>query len=139
MGTNYYLHKNACKCCKRSQQVIHIGKSSGGWCFSLRVYPPMYPGDESDSPLLNFEQWKALIEDPASVILDEYDSPVDATDMLKTISERSWPKKSAMTAADLSRNHAFEGPNNLLRHIVDGSHCIGNGEGTWDYIVGDFS
>ena len=27
----------------------------------------------------------------------------------------------------------------LLRHRVDGIHCIGNGEGTYDFIRGDFS
>ena len=31
------------------------------------------------------------------------------------------------------------GPNNLYRHTIDGSFCIGHGEGTWDLFVGDFS
>lgn len=131
MGTNYYLHKKVCKCCKRSQEIIHIGKSSGGWCFSLRVYPGDYP--------LTLEDWKILIEEPENIVLDEYDGLIEPDDMLSTITERNWPRKSTMTAIGLSRNHAIEGPNNLLRHRVDGFHCIGNGEGTWDYIVGDFS
>lgn len=27
----------------------------------------------------------------------------------------------------------------LIRAKVDGAHCVGHGEGTYDYIVGDFS
>lgn len=29
--------------------------------------------------------------------------------------------------------------NNLLRHQILKGHCIGHSEGTWDYIVGEFS
>lgn len=40
MGTNYYLHtKPDCECCGRGFEPLHIGKSSGGWCFSLHVMP----------------------------------------------------------------------------------------------------
>lgn len=39
MGTNYYLQKNVCGCCGRPEKQIHIGKSSAGWAFALRVYP----------------------------------------------------------------------------------------------------
>lgn len=39
MGTNYYLYeKPACACCGREFGSKHIGKSSGGWCFSLEMY-----------------------------------------------------------------------------------------------------
>jgi len=46
MGTNYYLVKNErppCPCCERTyvQERLHIGKSSGGWCFALHVIPEM--------------------------------------------------------------------------------------------------
>lgn len=39
----------------------------------------------------------------------------------------------------LEMNNAELGPNNLLRHKIDGQFCIGHGEGTWDYCIGDFS
>jgi hypothetical protein len=32
MGTNYYLVN------KETDERLHIGKSSGGWCFALRVH-----------------------------------------------------------------------------------------------------
>lgn len=38
----------------------------------------------------------------------------------------------------LQRNNAVPGPNNLLRHKID-QHCIGHGDGTYDYLVGEFS
>jgi hypothetical protein len=43
----------------------------------------------------------------------------------------------------LDRNYAEPGPNNLVRHRLDleerGQGCVRHGEGTWDYITGEFS
>ena len=41
MGTNYYFEDSSevCECCGRGAESLHIGKSSGGWCFSLHVMP----------------------------------------------------------------------------------------------------
>ena len=36
-------------------------------------------------------------------------------------------------------NYAEPGPNGLVRAKINGVHCIGHGEGTWDYITGEFS
>jgi hypothetical protein len=36
-------------------------------------------------------------------------------------------------------NYSERGPNFLLRHRVNGRHCIGHGPGTYDYIAGEFS
>jgi len=86
MGTNYYLQKKSgtCQTCGHcSEDPKHIGKSSGGWCFSLHVYP-----EENITTV---------------TIVNEYG---------ETISPR---------------------------HRVDGKHCVGHGEGTWDYIIGEFS
>jgi hypothetical protein len=33
MSTNYYLHEYV----STDPKILHIGKSSGGWCFSLHV------------------------------------------------------------------------------------------------------
>jgi hypothetical protein len=38
MGTNYYVAYDYCRHCGRFDEEFHIGKSSAGWCFSLRVY-----------------------------------------------------------------------------------------------------
>lgn len=37
MGTNYYAYKNTCPTCGRSDEQVHIGKSSAGWSFSFHT------------------------------------------------------------------------------------------------------
>ena len=116
MGTNYYWHedkKPACKCCEREydQKVLHIGKSSAGWCFSLHVLP--------EEGLECLEDWIRKWS-RSGHIEDEYGRVVGRAEMYDTIADRSHP-------------------NGLSRHPVDGGHCVGHGSGTYDYIAGDFS
>jgi len=142
MGTNYYLQHGVCECCKKPDSTRHIGKSSGGWCFSLHVYP--------EEGINTLDDWKVLFRDPQSRIVDEYGQPEIMPSMLTIIENRYWKPRGdkppyAMgigenTWGDFHRkNHSFDGPNNLLRHQILEGHCIGHGEGTWDYIIGDFS
>lgn len=37
MGTNYYTDLNTCPTCKRPEETIHLGKSSGGWWFHFQL------------------------------------------------------------------------------------------------------
>ena len=37
MGTNYYAKINICPTCKRPEETIHLGKSSGGWKFMFQL------------------------------------------------------------------------------------------------------
>ena len=106
MGTNYYLKQEGefCPHCGHSSaEGKHIGKSSGGWCFSLHVYP-----SESINEL---EDWEKRWSLPGAVIVDEYGSRVDVKEMRDEITVRSWP---------VTKNDAFregnEGPNGLRRH-----------------------
>ena len=134
MGTNYYFHeKPDCECCGRPFEPLHIGKSSGGWCFSLHVIP--------EGGVNNLESWKLLWKNPGTFIRNEYDENISVDEMERIITERSWPVPPTPHDGDrwYRQNHAVPGPNNLARHHVDGQHCIGNGPGTWDYIVGEFS
>lgn len=132
MSTNYYLHTALCSCCGRGDSALHIGKSSGGWCFSLHV----------TEEITSLEDWKREFKN--GVIKDEYDQVLTPEEMLQVITERSWIKHgwstwpSAEKVAFFLRNNAEAGPNNLLRHKLGGS-CIGHGEGTWDLISGEFS
>ena len=116
MGTNYYLHEKACPACKRLEHPIHIGKSSAGWVFALRIRQAEW---ENELPA-SWAEWKAKIEDPASVVVNEYGDSVTAEDMVRCITERSHSR-------------------GLNRRSVDGRHCVGHGEGTWDLCVGEFS
>jgi hypothetical protein len=136
MGTNYYHHeKEPCPTCgHEGDEPRHIGKSSGGWCFSLHVYPEEGIADLGD--------WKARWG--SGVIKDEYGKTVTPDDMESRITQRSWEpaKRVPMGYADWSQFHeqngSEPGPSGLLRHRI-GPHCLGHGAGTWDLIAGDFS
>lgn len=142
MGTNYYLHeKKECECCGREFEPIHIGKSSSGWCFSLHVIP--------DDGINSLDDWRALWSRPGAYIRNEYGERVSVDDMEKFITQRSgvrdfdsdlwWGRSFYRSEQDfLDRNQCQRGPNGLLRHRI-GAHCLGHGDGTWDYISGDFS
>lgn len=140
MGTNYYLHENTCKHCGRSDERLHIGKSSAGWCFALRIHPDQGINDLPDWG----ERWNR------GIIKNEYGDVISPEDMLSAITERESPMpfddrlygngpfQYSCEADMLARNFAERGPNNLLRHRIS-RDVVGHGSGTWDLIEGDFS
>jgi hypothetical protein len=85
------------------------------------------------------EDWSALFLLPDSFIRNEYGEKTSVPDMMEIITNRSWERKLPKDAKWFRDNHAIIGPNGLVRHAVDGHHCIGHGEGTWDYITVEFS
>jgi hypothetical protein len=157
MGTNYY-HSNSSKLDSailelektnkdgiydeaievlnnaKSLCQIHIGKSSGGWCFALHV----------NDDIRSLDDWKEKWKD--GVITNEYNEKVSPEEMLEIITKRRClplkisPIDPWYTSEEdfLAKNNAEIGPNNLLRHKI-GRHCIGHGEGTWDLMEGEFS
>ena len=138
MGTNYYLHSEPCDKCGRADEAKHIGKSSGGWCFALHVYP-----DEGIRDLPDWEdRWKL------GTIRNEYGEAVTPDEMLVVITARfgskEWPARDP-DRMDLNEealhtsNYSERGPAGLLRARRDRKRVIGHGPGTWDLIVGDFS
>lgn len=139
MGTNYYLKRNCCPTCGRGDEPLHIGKSSGGWCFSLHVHPEDGINDLCD--------WEKEMYESGGVIENEYGETISVVRMLEIITERSsdrdWNRDWVYIGYNSEnefhqRNHSMRGPNYLLRHQL--SHgCIGHGNGTYDYITGDFS
>ena len=144
MGTNYYLYPQAdCACCNRPFKPLHIGKSSGGWCFSLHVIP--------EEGINSYDDWKERWNRHGSFIADEYEGVVSIREMEIIINERSsstkngdwsgkWRGCGYSSERDFHRvNHSERGPNFLLRHQIDGKHCLGHGSGTYDYIAGEFS
>ncbi len=133
MGTNYYLHAPKCfHCGKEEEPAIHLGKSSGGWCFSLHIMP--------EEDICNWQDVQALIEDKLCkewCIKNEYGDQISLVDFMKVVTERSWHHPWGHNSWLI--NNAVQGPNNLARHVIDHWHCIGHGEGTYDYIIGEFS
>lgn len=114
MGTNYYLHtKPDCECCGRPFESLHIGKSSGGWCFSLHVIP--------EDSINTLDDWRYLWNTEGAIIRNEYGETISTDEMESVITDRRW-------------RDMFP-----TRHYIGGIHCIGHGEGTWDYITGEFS
>ena len=130
MGTNYYATIDQKPPCPTHR--LHIGKSSGGWCFSLHAIP--------DRGLTSWAAWDALLHRPDVSIVDEYGDAVHPDEMRRIVTERSWPRtpENEWSDTDYRQNSAVPGPNGLVRHAV-GAYCLAHGEGTWDLIPGDFS
>lgn len=130
MGTNYYQTIDGIE--------RHIGKSSGGWCFSLHAYP--------EEGILNLGDYDFSL----GIIKDEYGDYVSPDKMMEIITKRSCGDRKPVFAFGgyksehhfLEKNYAqYYAPhtgNYLLRRILSG-HCIGHGKGTWDILVGEFS
>lgn len=114
MGCNYYARINPCPTCGHSREKLHIGKSSWGWAFTLHVIP--------EEGINTLEDWERILSGENVGIYDEYGDNVSLADLLDTIKDRDkkWPTGAR-------------------RHDIDGIHCIGHGEGSWDYIKGEFS
>jgi len=113
MGTNYYMTVGQCKSCGRSESELHIGKSSAGWNFSLNTHP--------DNGIESLADWQAAWS--TNTIRDEYCRTITPEGMMQTITERA--------------QYSPDRP--LIRHEIDGRHCIAHGAGTYDIMRGEFS
>lgn len=121
MGINFYARFSE----DFDAEPLHIGKSSAGWTFALCVHP--------DRGLNSLETWMRLLHDDSVVeIYDSNDVEYTPAALREIITERE---------ARSGRDHSngIEGPNGLTRRKIDGVHCIGHGEGTWDLCIGEFS
>lgn len=133
MGTNYYMMKGVrvaeadydhplsavIRYGSGRPAEIHIGKSSGGWCFSLHVYPGFGVHTLAD--------WKAFASRLVAEgwrVEDEYGDEHTLDELWPVVERVGWKRQDGQP---------------LLRHKVAEGHCVGNGEGLYDYIVGDFS
>ena len=142
MGTNYYLVKGdwpeplvpraplavdiAAIAELARPATIHIGKSSYGWAFSLHVYPEVgirtWDKMAELITLLERDGWRIEDEYRGRIPVVGNGHDVTIWDIIKRSGGRWKPAHSEYS-----------------RHTVDGRHCIGHGEGLWDYCVGDFS
>jgi hypothetical protein len=87
VGTNYYYYpggERACPYCQQEAPRLHIGKSSVGWNFSLRIYP--------ERGIVGLEDWKEIWSRPPGAIFDEHGRPVTVEEMLPRITERQRPE-----------------------------------------------
>jgi len=156
MGTNFYLATKAgkpCECCGRFDppQTLHIGKSSAGWTFKLRVYPDKGINDLDDWvkllktgsihteghpwPDLTFEQMMNII------MVRENKIPPWERDPLPWVGPWAWYSSEEHY---FSVNNAIKGPKGLLRLRLNGEGVLGHGavgygKGTWDLVAHEFS
>ncbi len=121
-GTNYYLKLNLViynpkKAEGSGWTHLHIGKSSFGWCFSLRVIPEL--------GLNSLEAWKNFMKGGDKIVVDEQGSEISKREMVRIITQRHHPRYGMN----------FMG---LARHRVDGIGVISHGKGTWDLVTDEF-
>lgn len=75
MGTNYYVRHPACGHCRRREPDRHVGKSSGGWAFALRVY----------EGLESLEDWEEEWRKEGNEIVNESGESLTADEMRAVI------------------------------------------------------
>lgn len=133
MGTNYYFYRDKpCGECGREVESVHIGKSSGGWCFTLHVIP--------EDSINTWNDWLDMFANyKDSYIKDEYGQRISLPEFIRVVSEREWKSKRQWTEKEFTDNHAVAGPNGLVRYQISDGICVGHGEGTYDYCIGEFS
>jgi hypothetical protein len=142
MGTNYYSVRRGLDVespdtfwdLRGTEDCIHIGKSSGGWCFSLHVVP--------EFGINTLEDWIRMFIEPDRIIIDEYREIVPFERMMGVITQRGRASARVWDDEFMRKNCAEPGPNGLYRHSLDHDReygCVGHGEGSYDYISGEFS
>jgi hypothetical protein len=102
MGTNFYLRtkpSESCPTCGHTEKPsheLHIGKSSAGWNFGLRIYPPIDGRPDSVlepfgvSQILELDMWTEPFA--RHEIYDDCGERVSAADMIGYITKRSHPR-----------------------------------------------
>lgn len=97
MGTNYYWLDNSCQHCGRSDDRIHVGKSSAGWEFSFAGHRNLEP------PIESMKDWLKVLGREDGHIEDEYGNTVLLEELLDLIAAKRGQICSARIArlADL--------------------------------------
>ena len=135
MGTNYYLRQPPCSQCGHSGAELHVGKSSAGWNFGLRIYPKI--GETVDERLKSFgvdqicelEDWHVIFE--RFPIFNEYGDSISSVSMREIIVDRTHPQG---LLSRLTAGPEHMGPYRDLLHSP--THA---GKGTYDLCAYEFS
>jgi len=104
---------------------------------------------QPEDGLHGFEDWLyeiSSVMQSGGAIEDEYGTFIEYHEIVNIMLNRKssgWKTTYPNVFYDsesemLSRNNAERGINGLLKHIADGRHCVGHGDGTVSYIIGEF-
>lgn len=80
MSTEFFLKISPCKHCGRAEELLFIGRSSGGWKFQLNAI--------GHRNLTSLDAWVGLFSDEKHVIVDEYGREYSPVDFLAIITQR---------------------------------------------------
>jgi hypothetical protein len=131
-GTDYYVVKKSLIDVE-SPSKRHIGRSASGWCFFLHIYPR--------DGIFNWEDMKNYLHkshDNGFVIINNHKMIINIDNFVNIVVNRQRTYRPKRDKEWFSENFAKTGPNGLARRKVDGYLCVGNGKGTYDYVIGDF-
>jgi hypothetical protein len=128
MGTNYYYIDRDNEMTRR-----HLGKSSVGWAYALRVWP--------EAGLMDLDSWVSYMERGGGCIYDEYKRKHTLDEWLSVVRDRWFTKDEFPDEVFLRQNHAE------LRFHPEGDGLLLFSEGfsdrphgpTWEAVDSDFS
>jgi len=106
MGTNYYLHQNVCEHCKRSDEPVHIGKSSGGWSFSFRGYRSEH---DPLGAITSEADWRRVITEGDGQILNEYGDRIGVIEFWQMIEAKKIEPNNHTTYCRNDAQHSDHG------------------------------
>lgn len=71
MGTNYSWYDQPCDHCGR-YEMVHVGKSSGGWSFLFAAYLRADSRTPFDRAVMSRSDWREIFTSRSGRLLDEY-------------------------------------------------------------------
>jgi hypothetical protein len=135
MGTNFYIvtPNPDTEDVFHPMLVRHLGKSSVGWAYMLRVWP--------EDDLVDLDGWVAFLRRTGGRIYDEYRNEHTLEGWLSVVRERWFVRDELPDEAFLRSNHA-----ELCHHPEGGGRFLLFSEGfsdrshgpTWEAVDSDF-
>lgn len=108
MGTNYYLKLKDHPLVKTKNSLLHMGKSSAGWHFLLKIYPPH---------INSFEDWKKVYNSKEYEIINEYDEIISWKEMEDIITNRKQHEFIESDSEEVFERKLLTAQNRLGRHL----------------------
>jgi len=106
MGTNYYATCNRCPHCGRTDDRLHIGKSSAGWTFTFQAVPA---GESWDGKrIASYGRWLEVLAQPGVEIRDQHGKACSLEDFKRMVDRKKDGKKHAEAMAAFKSEHCLD-------------------------------